>query len=94
MFSSVAITSYFLCVKSDGPNCCSSDVKTNVKVACGADIITGIALLIIGCLSISGIIPCSAIGGGFMIGIGCLQLIAAPVVTLGNCCLTSMWDAM
>jgi len=59
----------------------------------GVDIITGLALLIIGCLSISGVIPCNVIVGGFMVGIGCLELVLAPLLAKRNCDVISVWNA-
>jgi hypothetical protein len=89
MFSSVALCSTILCVKAG----CDADPSVVSKVTFGADIVIGLALLIIGCLSISGVMPCSAIGGGFMIGLGCLNLILTTLITERNCNIISIWDA-
>lgn len=90
MLSKMAFSPHFICLTANGINCV--DLKMTTKMACTGGIIIGLALLIIGCLSISGAIPCNTIGAGFMIGIGCLQLVIAPLLTIKNCLFNLILD--
>jgi hypothetical protein len=81
MFSAISIRGTLYCAALFKHNIA---VEVTTKLACVMDVVSGLALLIIGCLSISGVLPCNAIVGGFMIAAGCINLIAAPIVTKSN----------
>ena len=81
MFSSITIGSTLICTKMCRQNI---DPNATITLSLGADIITGIALVVIGSLILSGVIPCNTIVGGVMIGLGCLQLILAPMLAYHN----------
>lgn len=56
-------------------------------VGFGLDIITGLVLIILGSLSVKGTLPWNKIGGGFLIGLGCLELGLIFVVNVYEICL-------
>lgn len=58
--------------------------RRTAGVAFGLDMITGLALLILGSLSVCGILPRNTIRGGILIGLGCVQLILAFPVSFYN----------
>ena len=78
MFSVGALFFVFTC------NSCNIKPKEANKCAICADMVTGIALVVIGSLILSGIIPCYSIVGGLLIGIGCLELAMSPLIAIFN----------
>jgi hypothetical protein len=76
MFTGIAVysRSRFSCLKA-----CYYDLEYP-KITLSSDVIVGLALLIIGCLAVAGIIPCNTILAGFLIGLGCIDLILTPIV--------------
>jgi uncharacterized membrane protein len=93
MFIALSSLSNFT-IKKCLPENCQKNFHRIFVAAFALDMITGIALIIIGSLAISGIIPCNAIGVACITALGCLQFAAFLagiccfcVASIGACCL-------